>query len=515
MIRTQSQAAQDELQRRMVMAAAAANQWTQAEDPMDDPDRPRLYNPDNPPSISSVAAIEGNVPDVPASTGPELPTPAPIVPAHTPTPMRQPQPPDPRIAARRGVVNDRLDEMSQPASLSDKINKTVMALSPLLARAVGGSAYGGGYAEGAAKAEHTMHDRQEAEKKLLIGENESLAGIQERGREADTRNLQAAAQLEATRAWHEATVGVQGRRVDATAHNYDQQHIDRMRKQGLNADGSPIPEEQLSPQERATVAKTRAASDVAQARIELTKAQTSAIPEKIKIAQQQLQVALSRLSMAQQGLQLRNRTFERDTYGTDMGVPVPGAPTMDGKPVGTKFANAVNPTSATKGAGEQGDIIIQAGNQAKALIDKHKSKLGNMSAVLNSVFNNAPWADKQSSELISSLRSYIALQPRLHGFRGQSALQEFSKIVGGLPKDPEALKAAIDGIAGTAGIVAERGRPKLVRPGATREKPAAAGGAGAIDDEPDFIQDTPGGPARRNPKKAPKLRKAAPAAGVR
>ena len=59
---------------------------------------------------------------------------------------------------------------------------------------------------------------------------------------------------------------------------------------------------------------------------------------------------------------------------------------------------------------------------------------------------------------MAQIASFAALQPTLHGFRGQQALAQFEKIIGGVPKNPDALEAAIKAIQGTAGIIQNIGR---------------------------------------------------------
>lgn len=62
--------------------------------------------------------------------------------------------------------------------------------------------------------------------------------------------------------------------------------------------------------------------------------------------------------------------------------------------------------------------------------------------------------DPKVQAFATQLGSWLALQPKLHGFRGQQALHEFDRMVGGIKMTPEALTAAIQGMAkGGAGTV--------------------------------------------------------------
>src|SRR5439155_20552336 len=68
--------------------------------------------------------------------------------------------------------------------------------------------------------------------------------------------------------------------------------------------------------------------------------------------------------------------------------------------------------------------------------------------------NGTPISDPTTAGLMAQLASFAALQPTLHGFRSEAALKGVEKIIGGGPKNPDALEAAIRAIQGTAAIIA-------------------------------------------------------------
>jgi hypothetical protein len=115
-------------------------------------------------------------------------------------------------------------------------------------------------------------------------------------------------------------------------------------------------------------------------------------------------------------------------------------------------------TSAMRTREAQGGIIKQAGDQLIASIEKHRDKIGNVGSYWNQFKNGSPIADKDTAGLMAQIASFAALQPSLHGFRGQQALAEFEKVIGGVPKNADALEAAIKAIQGTAGVVQGGGR---------------------------------------------------------
>ena len=113
--------------------------------------------------------------------------------------------------------------------------------------------------------------------------------------------------------------------------------------------------------------------------------------------------------------------------------------------------------AAVRARQAQGEAIKTAGDQLIAAIEKHRDKIGNVASYWNQFKNGSPIADKDTAGLMAQIASFAALQPALHGFRGQSALSEFEKIIGGVPKNPDALEAAIKAIQGTAQIVSHPG----------------------------------------------------------
>jgi len=106
----------------------------------------------------------------------------------------------------------------------------------------------------------------------------------------------------------------------------------------------------------------------------------------------------------------------------------------------------------------QAEVIKTAGDQLIASIERNRGKLGNLGSYWSKFTNGSPIADPETAALMAQLSSFAALQPALHGFRGAQALSEFEKVIGGVPKNPDALEAAIKAIQGTAGIVASSGK---------------------------------------------------------
>ncbi len=143
--------------------------------------------------------------------------------------------------------------------------------------------------------------------------------------------------------------------------------------------------------------------------------------------------------------------------GTAMVVrPGTAVPTGSMTPGGLSTENETPAQVRSRQA--QAEVIKTAGDQLIASIERNRGKLGNIDSYWNKFTNGSPIADPETAALMAQLSSFAALQPALHGFRGAQALAEFEKVIGGVPKNPDALEAAIKAIQGTAGIVANNGK---------------------------------------------------------
>ena len=129
----------------------------------------------------------------------------------------------------------------------------------------------------------------------------------------------------------------------------------------------------------------------------------------------------------------------------DQGVPT--IQTLTGRTVGQAATGAFGHEEAQAGA------VTRAGSDLIKEVQANRDKFGNVSAILNSAFLGTPLSDPVSSRLASQIRSFAALNPSMHGFRGKDALDEFAKLLGGLPNNPDSLVAGIQGILSTAGSI--------------------------------------------------------------
>lgn len=222
----------------------------------------------------------------------------------------------------------------------------------------------------------------------------------------------------------------------------------------------PLPYGEMSQTQQAAHDLKGAQSELLSARKELVTAQKDGIPAAQELARRRVAAAQESAATAAGRLGLSRDEFNAQFLGTAPGgAPLAGGETDEsGHPIGTKIAAANKPGATVQGRSAQAGSIIEAGENLKAEIDKHRDKLGNLGSYWNQAANGTPIADPDTARLMSEIASYAALQPAMHGMRGGQVMKEFEKMVGGVPKNPDALKAAIDGIASTASVMQHQGQ---------------------------------------------------------
>lgn len=264
-----------------------------------------------------------------------------------------------------------------------------------------------------------------------------------------------------------------------TASHHQQQLDSTLREHGFKRDETggiiPLPYGEMSEPQQAVHDLKASQQELADARSALVKAQKDGIPAAAQLAQKRIENAQMNAVTAAKRLGLQEKEYEANYHGTEGGVALPGAPAdAAGNPVGPRIANATKQTGQIASRANQAAVIKESGDNLIKEIDSKAGKVGNLGSYWKQYINGTPISDPQVSGLMTSLASFAALQPALHGFRGAQALKEFEKSIGGIPKDPEALKASIRSIQGTAGIVEKHGAPQTVKPPAPSGGPTAA-----------------------------------------
>lgn len=116
-------------------------------------------------------------------------------------------------------------------------------------------------------------------------------------------------------------------------------------------------------------------------------------------------------------------------------------------------AMPMKPSGQTASRMQQGSAVERAGDNLIEDIRSHRDKIGNVNAIVESAFLGTPLADPDEAYIATEIGSFAALNPAMHGFRGSQAMDEFKKLIGGIPKNPDALIASIKAIQRTAGAL--------------------------------------------------------------
>jgi hypothetical protein len=186
-------------------------------------------------------------------------------------------------------------------------------------------------------------------------------------------------------------------------------------------------------------------------------------------AQAMLAMAGRRMEIAERNTERSDKIYERDTYGTENGTPIPGAiiiPGSDGQTVGPKFAGRVAPTTSQRDQASQSDVVHQTGIDLKKFVLQNKNVLGPIMGRYNSfkMFLGDP--NPAVAKLNTLMKSYAALNPAMHKFRSMQAAEAFEHALGGFKYTPEALIASIEGIEDTAVNLIREGQTNYVgKPG--------------------------------------------------
>jgi hypothetical protein len=182
-------------------------------------------------------------------------------------------------------------------------------------------------------------------------------------------------------------------------------------------------------------------------------------------AQAMLAMAARRMQLSEHNSDRSDDVFERDTFGTRDGVPIPGAieiPGGNGQTVGPKFAGRVAPTTAQRDQAGQAEATHQTGIDLKKFLIENKKVVGPIMGRYNSfkMFLGDP--NPAVAKLNTLMKSYAALNPAMHKFRSMQAAEAFEHALGGFKYTPEALIASIEGIEDTAVNLIREGETNYV-----------------------------------------------------
>lgn len=232
-----------------------------------------------------------------------------------------------------------------------------------------------------------------------------------------------------------------------------------------NPDGPPVAlsRDEMSENEQATLDLKQSQSDAADARADLDRQKNDPNSAAYKAAMGRLQVANKNAQTAAGRLGLAKDTFNANYFGTGPdGQALPGVPLTDNDtPIGVRVANITKPTNATRSKAEQATVIKQQGEDILKQIDANPDIYGAVAGRWNE-FNAGKFgnASQDVRDAYTSLKSFAALQPALHGARGVGMMKEFEDAVGNMGNDPDGLKGSINSLLRTSNAFQKAGTMK-------------------------------------------------------
>ena len=176
--------------------------------------------------------------------------------------------------------------------------------------------------------------------------------------------------------------------------------------------------------------------------------------------------------------------FNADYYGIGPnGQPIPGAPMIDGQPVGFKGGLGATLTNRLAVA----NAVDAMKPQLMSSIDA-AAKVGAIGPVGGrwTTFEQlAGDPDPEAQYLWGQMKSFTSLMPALHAMRSAELAQYLDKASGGLKQKPESLKAYFNGLGSITGSMSSGiNATRYTTPKAGGNQPAQGGGMiRAIDDK--------------------------------
>jgi hypothetical protein len=240
-----------------------------------------------------------------------------------------------------------------------------------------------------------------------------------------------------------------------------------LRNKGLKLDENgkqvPIPYDELTPGEQGKIDLQQSQQEYAAARAQYEKTKGDPRSQAFQLAMERMKTARMNAQTAIGRLQLGNLKYKGDYLGTDANDnALPGIPlTENGTPVGIHTANITKPTSSTRAKAEQGGVIESQGKDILKQIDANPDIYGAVAGRWNE-FNAGKFgnASQEVRDAYTSLKSFAALQPALHGARGIGMMHEFEDAVGSMGNDPEGLKGSIQSLLRTSAAFQKAGTIK-------------------------------------------------------
>lgn len=232
---------------------------------------------------------------------------------------------------------------------------------------------------------------------------------------------------------------------------------EKYRKLGLKLDAqgnpTPISYEEMSPIEQAAHDLKLNQGEAAEARAELDKMKGDTSSPLYQLQLKRLQVALQNSQNATRRLGLSEDQFKNKLQEQEL----------------------LKPSGQAQSRGSAAQAALDVLPDLQQQIQENAEELGPIMGRIQRGEIALGDVDPKIAKLYSTMQSFYAMQPAIHGFRNAEFVKDFNTFVGGLERDPEATLAGLEGLKPTMQSIAKEGRTFHKRTVEGRDENAGGG----------------------------------------
>jgi len=246
------------------------------------------------------------------------------------------------------------------------------------------------------------------------------------------------------------------------------QLAEQYRKLGLKLDPvtgkpTPISYEEMSPIEQAAHDLKLNQAEAADARAQLDQMKGDTSSPLYQLQLKRLQVAMQNSQNAQHRLGLSEEQFQNKVKEQDL----------------------LKPSGQAQSRGSAAQAALDVLPDLQQQLQENADELGPVMGRIQRGEIAIGDVDPKIAKLYSTMQSFYAMQPAIHGFRNAEFVKDFNSFVGGLERNPEATLAGLEGLKPTMQSIAKEGKTFHRR---IVEGDNAGGGGGAIEYKPGLIR---------------------------
>ena len=386
---------------------------------------------------------------IPAATPATVPTPTPAAPI---------TPAQPSESAR---LSSQLEKMNQPKSLKELVANAALSFAPTaIAGLAGGLPAAAGAAHGVTAELSSQKAEELQQKKSLLEQVEAAKQREERMAEhqltAKTAEQGHQERLQGINATNALREQIEKQRNERQTAQGNQGNVTALRKLGLDAQGNPIPREQLTPAEQSKLDVADSLEELRAAQAEVARTRNDPNSPMFKMAQQRLSLAQNRLSLSQQ--QTESRLF-----GTNNGVPLPGALITDsGQTVGSSYSQNVRPTGTQRARGDMASSAREQLSDIVSIVQRHPTLFGPGYGQTTEFKNWLGSTDPDAKAFVAARTIAGDHLAGTFGGRSEPALNQLDAAIGQFKENPQAMLAGIQQLDKAAKLFEDRGTPRTV-----------------------------------------------------